>query len=108
MKARREGRDAEAAALGAPGDARVERPARDAGRVETLPAAGAIRIRTELPGPRSRALREERRRWVSNGVSDARHGVFFERAEGARMIDADGNVFLDLSGGIGCMNAGHS
>ncbi len=70
--------------------------------------APAIRLATELPGPRSHALREERRRWVSAGISDPRHGLFFERAEGARMTDVDGNVFLDLAGGIGCLNAGHS
>ena len=68
----------------------------------------AIAIRTELPGPRSRALLAERRRWVPAGVAEARHGVFFERGEGARMIDVDGNVFLDFAGGIGCLNAGHS
>jgi 4-aminobutyrate aminotransferase/(S)-3-amino-2-methylpropionate transaminase len=67
----------------------------------------AIQIRTELPGPRSRALLEERRRWVSAGVAEARHGIFFERAEGARLTDVDGNVFLDWSGGIGSLNAGH-
>lgn len=66
-----------------------------------------IRLRTEIPGPRSRALREERRRWVSAGVSDPRHGVFFERGDGATMTDVDGNVFLDFSGGIGCLNSGH-
>jgi 4-aminobutyrate aminotransferase / (S)-3-amino-2-methylpropionate transaminase / 5-aminovalerate transaminase len=70
-------------------------------------ASRAIRLRTEIPGPRSRALLEERRRWVSTGVSEARHGVFFERGEGARLIDVDGNVFLDCGGGIGCLNAGH-
>ena len=70
-------------------------------------AAPAIRLHTELPGPKSRALLAERRRWVSPGVSEARHGIFFERAEGARLTDVDGNVFLDFSGGIGCMNAGH-
>jgi len=68
---------------------------------------GAIQIRTPLPGPNSRSLLEERRRWVSSGVSEARHGVFFEHAEGARLTDVDGNVFLDFAGGIGCLNAGH-
>jgi 4-aminobutyrate aminotransferase/(S)-3-amino-2-methylpropionate transaminase len=72
------------------------------------PDAPAIAIRTELPGPRSRALLEERRRWVSAGVAEARHGIFFERAEGARLTDVDGNVFLDFAGGIGCLNAGHA
>jgi len=70
-------------------------------------AEPAIKIRTELPGPKSRALLAERRRWVPAGVSEARHGIFFERAEGARLTDVDGNVFLDFAGGIGCMNAGH-
>jgi 4-aminobutyrate aminotransferase/(S)-3-amino-2-methylpropionate transaminase len=50
----------------------------------------------------------ERRRWVAAGIAEARHGIFFERADGARITDVDGNVFLDFSGGIGCMNAGHS
>jgi 4-aminobutyrate aminotransferase/(S)-3-amino-2-methylpropionate transaminase len=68
----------------------------------------AIHLETEIPGPRSRALGEERRRWVSKGLSDPRHGIYFARAEGARLIDLDGNVFLDLAGGIGCVNAGHS
>jgi 4-aminobutyrate aminotransferase/(S)-3-amino-2-methylpropionate transaminase len=75
-------------------------------RVAATPPA--ISIRTELPGPRSRALLEERRRWVSSGVAEARHGVFFERGEGARLVDVDGNVFLDFAGGIGCLNVGHS
>jgi 4-aminobutyrate aminotransferase/(S)-3-amino-2-methylpropionate transaminase len=69
---------------------------------------GAIQLVTEVPGPRSRALGEERRRWVSKGVTEARHGVYFARAEGARLVDVDGNTFLDLAGGIGCLNAGHS
>ena len=70
--------------------------------------SGAIRIRTGLPGPKSQALLAERRRWVSAGVSEAKHGLFFERGEGARLVDVDGNVFLDFGGGIGCLNAGHS
>src|SRR5262249_28268276 len=71
-------------------------------------STSAIQLRTDVPGPRSRALREERRRWVSAGISEPAHGVFFERAEGARLTDVDGNVFLDFAGGIGCLNAGHS
>jgi 4-aminobutyrate aminotransferase / (S)-3-amino-2-methylpropionate transaminase / 5-aminovalerate transaminase len=71
-------------------------------------SAGAIALVTEIPGPRSRALGEERRRWVSKGITEPRHGVYFARGQGARLVDVDGNVFLDLAGGIGCMNAGHS
>jgi 4-aminobutyrate aminotransferase/(S)-3-amino-2-methylpropionate transaminase len=73
-----------------------------------MTAGKAIELRTEIPGPRSRALGEERRRWVGKGVTEARHGIFFARGQGARLFDVDGNVFLDLAGGIGCLNAGHS
>lgn len=69
---------------------------------------GSVRIITPLPGPRSQALLAERRRWVSAGVSEARHGIFFARGAGALLEDVDGNTFLDFAGGIGCMNAGHS
>ena len=68
----------------------------------------AIQLVTEIPGPKSLALGLERRRWVSKGISEPRHGIYFDRGEGARLIDLDGNAFLDLSGGIGCLNAGHS
>jgi 4-aminobutyrate aminotransferase/(S)-3-amino-2-methylpropionate transaminase len=33
--------------------------------------------------------------------------VFPARAEGAVVEDVDGNVFIDLAGGIGCVNTGH-
>jgi 4-aminobutyrate aminotransferase/(S)-3-amino-2-methylpropionate transaminase len=82
--------------------------------IETMMAAGSlkpqtsIRIQTPLPGPRSRALLEMRRRHVARGVAEAPHGIFFEHAQGAHLVDVDGNVFLDFAGGIGCLNAGHS
>jgi len=80
----------------------------DTVRASSPRASRAISLRTALPGPKSRALTAERRRWVSAGVAEAKHGIFFERAEGARLTDVDGNVFLDFAGGIGCLNAGHS
>jgi 4-aminobutyrate aminotransferase/(S)-3-amino-2-methylpropionate transaminase len=73
-----------------------------------MAAGRAINLVTEIPGPRSRALGEERRRWVGKGITEPRHGIYFERGLGARLTDVDGNVFLDLAGGIGCMNAGHT
>jgi 4-aminobutyrate aminotransferase/(S)-3-amino-2-methylpropionate transaminase len=33
---------------------------------------------------------------------------FAARAEGVRIWDVDGNAYIDLSGGVGCMNVGHS
>ncbi|HET9243255.1 MAG TPA: aspartate aminotransferase family protein [Gaiella sp.] len=47
----------------------------------------------------------DRRRYVSAGVSTPR--LVVTGAEGARVTDADGRVFLDFAGGIGCQNTGH-
>ncbi len=47
----------------------------------------------------------ERRRYVSGGVSTPR--LVVAAADGARVTDADGRVFLDFAGGIGCQNTGH-
>ena len=43
---------------------------------------------------------------VPRGVFSATP-VFAARAEGATVEDVDGNVFIDLAGGIGCVNVGH-
>jgi 4-aminobutyrate aminotransferase / (S)-3-amino-2-methylpropionate transaminase / 5-aminovalerate transaminase len=47
----------------------------------------------------------ERRRYVSSGVATPR--LVVAAAEGARVTDVDGRVFLDFAGGIGCQNTGH-
>jgi len=66
----------------------------------------SIRIRTEIPGPRSRALMARRESAVPRGAYHATP-VFAERSEGALVEDVDGNRFLDFAGGIGCLNVGH-
>ncbi len=53
------------------------------------------------------ALLELRASEVANGVGNA-HPIFIERAEGARMWDADGKEYFDFVGGIGVLNIGHS
>jgi 4-aminobutyrate aminotransferase/(S)-3-amino-2-methylpropionate transaminase len=53
----------------------------------------------------SERILADRRRFVSGGVSTPR--LVVKRAEGARVTDADGRVFLDFAGGIGCQNTGH-
>jgi 4-aminobutyrate aminotransferase / (S)-3-amino-2-methylpropionate transaminase / 5-aminovalerate transaminase len=65
-----------------------------------------IRIKTEIPGPQSRALMERRTRAVPRGVY-ASAPIFIRNAEGATLEDLDGNRFIDLAGGIGCVNVGH-
>ena len=46
-----------------------------------------------------------RERYVARGVSTP--SLVVERAEGARVWDADGREFLDFAGGIACQNLGH-
>ena len=65
-----------------------------------------IQIRTEIPGPRSRALMSRREAAVPRGAYHATP-VFAAKAEGAVIEDVDGNRFLDFAGGIGSLNVGH-
>jgi 4-aminobutyrate aminotransferase / (S)-3-amino-2-methylpropionate transaminase / 5-aminovalerate transaminase len=67
---------------------------------------GTIQIRTEIPGPRSRALMARREAAVPRAPYNA-NPVFVARAEGASIEDVDGNHYLDFAGGIGCLNSGH-
>src|SRR5215210_4357935 len=67
----------------------------------------SISIKTEIPGPRSRE-------WIARKeavVAEAKSlwiPVFVDRAEGATLTDVDGNRFIDLAGGIGCLAVGHA
>ncbi len=62
--------------------------------------------KTEIPGPKSRAMLERRHDAVSDAVANSTM-VAVERAEGALVHDADGNTLIDLAGGIGMLAAGH-
>mgnify|MGYP000943658768 CR=1 FL=1 len=61
---------------------------------------------TEIPGPKSRALLARRAAAVPGGLGKATE-VVIDRAEGARVIDVDGNTLVDLAGGIGMSLVGH-
>jgi len=65
-----------------------------------------IQLRTQIPGPKSRALSERRAKAVPRGLS---HGtpIYVAKAEDAWLEDVDGNRYIDFAGGIGCANAGH-
>lgn len=62
-------------------------------------------VRGEVPGPRSRALMEVRRKFVPDGVASLTP-LFAARAEGAVITDVDGNRFLDFGSGIAVLNVG--
>ena len=66
----------------------------------------SIRLKTEVPGPKSRAMLARRGSAVPSGLGRATD-VVVERAEGALVHDVDGNTFIDLVGGIGALAVGH-
>jgi 4-aminobutyrate aminotransferase/(S)-3-amino-2-methylpropionate transaminase len=66
----------------------------------------SIKLKTEIPGPKSRALTERRSHAVPRGLY-ASTPLFIRHAEGAMIEDVDGNRLIDLGGGIGCTNVGH-
>ena len=67
----------------------------------------SIRIRTEIPGPRSRD-------WIARKEAVVARAktlvvpIFVDHAAGATLTDVDGNTFLDFAGGIGCLAVGHA
>lgn len=68
---------------------------------------GDIKLTTEVPGPKSREIIERHERYVARALSLG-FPAAIERAEGALLTDVDGNTFIDLAGGVGVMNVGHS
>lgn len=66
----------------------------------------AIQLRTAVPGPRSQELMRRRTEAVPRGIYLGTP-VYMAKAEGAVLEDVDGNHYLDLAGGIGCLNVGH-
>ncbi|MFA7233159.1 MAG: aminotransferase class III-fold pyridoxal phosphate-dependent enzyme [Terrimicrobiaceae bacterium] len=66
-------------------------------------------ILAEIPGPQSRALMEKLARFESRNVTffNADFPVFWERASGGNVWDADGNRYLDMTSGFGVCGLGH-
>ncbi|HKE97590.1 MAG TPA: aminotransferase class III-fold pyridoxal phosphate-dependent enzyme [Actinomycetes bacterium] len=60
-----------------------------------------------VPGPRSLELEGRRRRAVARGVATMQP-VYAAAAHGAVVEDVDGNRFIDFTGGLGVLNAGHT
>ncbi|KQX06532.1 MULTISPECIES: 4-aminobutyrate--2-oxoglutarate transaminase [unclassified Leifsonia] len=64
-------------------------------------------IVTAVPGPKSRELHARRLAVVSSGVSSTLP-VYIEKANGAILVDVDGNRFIDFGAGIGVTTVGHT
>ena len=67
----------------------------------------SISITTEIPGPRSRAILERKERVVADPLS-VYLPVVIQEGRGVLLTDVDGNTFIDFTGGVGCLNVGHS
>ena len=67
----------------------------------------AIELRTAIPGPKSKAILERKERVVAAPLSIFLP-VVVDEARGATLTDVDGNTFIDFTGGVGCLNVGHS
>lgn len=62
-------------------------------------------LATDVPGPRSRQLHEERRAQVSAGFGITLP-VFIDRADGGILQDVDGNRLIDFASGIAVTSVG--
>ena len=78
-----------------------------AGAEPHVSARAMADARPSIPGLRSRALQQERERYVPRGMYTY-HPVYPASGHGAELTDVDGNTYLDFAGGIGTMNIGHS
>jgi 4-aminobutyrate aminotransferase-like enzyme len=66
-------------------------------------------LKTKVPGPKSRALARELRRYESRNITyiSDHWPVFWQRAAGATVWDVDGNRYLDLTAAFGVASVGH-
>jgi 4-aminobutyrate aminotransferase / (S)-3-amino-2-methylpropionate transaminase / 5-aminovalerate transaminase len=75
--------------------------------VSAMAVTRAIELRTDIPGPKSKAILERKERVVADPLS-VYLPVVIDQGHGATLTDVDGNTFLDFTGGVGCLNVGHS
>jgi 4-aminobutyrate aminotransferase / (S)-3-amino-2-methylpropionate transaminase / 5-aminovalerate transaminase len=66
-----------------------------------------IELKTAVPGPRSQEILARKERVVAEPLS-VFLPIVIEEAHGATLTDVDGNTFIDFTGGVGCLNVGHS
>ena len=67
----------------------------------------SIELRTAVPGPRSQEILARKARAVA-GPLEVSFPIIAAEARGALLTDVDGNTFIDFTGGVGCLNVGHS
>jgi 4-aminobutyrate aminotransferase/(S)-3-amino-2-methylpropionate transaminase len=74
--------------------------------IRGMAATRSIELVTAVPGPRSAAILERLEASVARPLS-VTFPIAAAEAHGVTLTDVDGNVFLDFTGGVGCLNVGH-
>jgi 4-aminobutyrate aminotransferase/(S)-3-amino-2-methylpropionate transaminase len=65
-----------------------------------------IDLKTEIPGPESKAMIHRREKATVSGMA-LLTPVVISKAKGTAVTDVDGNTFIDFAGGIGALAIGH-
>jgi len=75
-----------------------------------MPGDALPLLKTKIPGPKSRALARQLRRYESRNVTyvSDHWPIFWKRALGANVWDVDGNRFIDLTAAFGVASVGHN
>jgi 4-aminobutyrate aminotransferase/(S)-3-amino-2-methylpropionate transaminase len=68
---------------------------------------GTIDLKTEIPGPKSKAVIDRAGAVVAEALS-IHAPIVIDHGRGAAVTDIDGNTLLDFSGGLGCHIVGYS
>lgn len=68
---------------------------------------GAISIKTEIPGPKSREIAARKEQVVPTALGTLAP-FYIAEGKGALVRDVDGNQFIDFTGGWGCLIVGHT
>jgi 4-aminobutyrate aminotransferase/(S)-3-amino-2-methylpropionate transaminase len=75
--------------------------------VSGMATTKTIELKTAVPGPRSQEILARKERVIADPLSITFPLVISE-GRGATITDVDGNTFIDFTGGVGCLNVGHS
>jgi 4-aminobutyrate aminotransferase/(S)-3-amino-2-methylpropionate transaminase len=67
----------------------------------------SIELRTSVPGPRSEEILARKERAVAGPLVPT-FPIVVAEGHGATITDVDGNTFIDFTGGVGCLNVGHT
>lgn len=64
-------------------------------------------IKTELPGPKAKAILEKDARYISPSYTRT-YPLVIKRGRGSAIEDVDGNMFLDFNAGVAVLATGHA